>query len=297
MHSYIPSPLPLPHTHPRTCSHAHTCVWTERQRWGGGGGESKTDRQKKTGRETETETYPLNINTADPELPQRCDDPVQDASHLQAIDAVLRQTGHQLLLTHLAVLHHVAIQLKLLLNKANGVHYFCFGFSASLSLAGNSGRLTWVRHSSRESRSMCTVFSCSQTVVWYGCQCLGLLTCAQMLVHATAHGGCTDSVTESALEVDSGRKIPCRTGDSSPRQCCAWLFTVLPLSCPAPFRGVTFPAGFIYRSLGGFRLPRICLLTCQGSDPGFCCYVPCRMSVTSIEPINALCSLDFTETT
>ena len=37
------------------------------------------------------------------------------------------------------------------------------------------------------------------------------LTCAQMLMHAIAHGDCTDSVTESALEVDSGRKILCHT--------------------------------------------------------------------------------------
>ena len=37
---------------------------------------------------------------------------------------------------------------------------------------------------------------------------------------------CTDTVRESALEVDSGRKkIPRRTGDSNPRQYCAWLFS------------------------------------------------------------------------
>ena len=29
-----------------------------------------------------------------------------------------------------------------------------------------------------------------------------------MLMHVIAHGGCTDTVRESALEVDSGRKIP-----------------------------------------------------------------------------------------
>ena len=28
----------------------------------------------------------------------------------------------------------------------------------------------------------------------YGCQCLGFLTRAQMLMHAIAHGGCTDTV-------------------------------------------------------------------------------------------------------
>ena len=50
-----------------------------------------------------------------------------------------------------------------------------------------------------------------------GCQCLGSLTCAQMLMHAIAHEGCTDSVRESALKVDSARKtkIPCRTGESN----------------------------------------------------------------------------------
>ena len=32
-------------------------------------------------------------------------------------------------------------------------------------------------------------------------------------MRATAHRGCTDTVRESALTVDSGRKIPCRTGE------------------------------------------------------------------------------------
>ena len=27
---------------------------------------------------------------------------------------------------------------------------------------------------------------------WYGCHCLGFTTCAQILMHATAHGGCMD---------------------------------------------------------------------------------------------------------
>ena len=59
----------------------------------------------------------------------------------------------------------------------------------------------------------------------YGCQCLGFLTCAQMLMHAIAHGGCTDTVRESEPQVDSERKIPCLTGDSNPRQYCARLFS------------------------------------------------------------------------
>ena len=43
-----------------------------------------------------------------------------------------------------------------------------------------------------------------------------------MLIHAIAHGGCTDIVRESALTVDSVRKI-CRFEGSNPRQYCAWL--------------------------------------------------------------------------
>ena len=31
-------------------------------------------------------------------------------------------------------------------------------------------------------------------------------------------GGCTDTVRESALKVDSGRKIPCHTGESKLHQ-------------------------------------------------------------------------------
>ena len=54
--------------------------------------------------------------------------------------------------------------------------------------------------------SVCVVFRVSRR--WYGCQCLGFLTCTQMLMQAIAHGGCTDTVRESALKVAPGRKIP-----------------------------------------------------------------------------------------
>ena len=37
---------------------------------------------------------------------------------------------------------------------------------------------------------------------WYGCQCLRFLTCTQMLMHVISHGGCTDTVRESALNTD-----------------------------------------------------------------------------------------------
>ena len=44
-------------------------------------------------------------------------------------------------------------------------------------------------------------------------QCVGFVTCAQMLMYAIAHGGCADTVRQSALKTESGRKIPCHTGN------------------------------------------------------------------------------------
>ena len=76
----------------------------------------------------------------------------------------------------------------------------------------------------------------------YCCQRLGFLTCTQTLMHAITHGGCTDTVRQSAPEVDSGRKILRRIEDSNPRQYLRWLFsrTALPTelsSLPFPFQG------------------------------------------------------------
>ena len=144
---------------------------------------------------------------------------------------------------------------------------FLFGFSTSLSLAGNLEHLTQVRHSSLKSSAthscqcvqyfwvsrqfgspypgkahprqgqrypVCSVFECSDNgmaaSVWK------LPLCTQMLMHAHT-GGCTDTARESALEVDSGRKILCCTGDLNPCQYCAWLFsqTLYPLSCPCAY--------------------------------------------------------------
>ena len=69
----------------------------------------------------------------------------------------------------------------------------------------------------------------TQPTVHAGCFCVSIihrtltwtsrsLTCAQMLMHATAHGGVRTHVRESALKVDSGRKISCRNGESNLRQ-------------------------------------------------------------------------------
>ena len=38
-----------------------------------------------------------------------------------------------------------------------------------------------------------------------------------MVMNAIAHGGCTDTVRESALKGDPVRNIPCRTGESNLR--------------------------------------------------------------------------------
>ena len=108
--------------------------------------------------------------------------------------------------------------------------HLSFLFSTSLSLCGKFGSpLPGKTHSSRKSSAthscQCVQYFPVSKRRPYGSQCWGFLTCAQMLMHAIAHGGCTDTVRESALKVDSGRKIPCRTGDSNPRQYCAWLFS------------------------------------------------------------------------
>ena len=60
--------------------------------------------------------------------------------------------------------------------------------------------------------SECTVFSCVQTML-HGCQCLGLLTWAQ--IPSTASEGCTDTVRESVRKC-----YFCRTGDWNTRQYC-----------------------------------------------------------------------------
>ena len=68
-----------------------------------------------------------------------------------------------------------------------------------LPLAGNSGKCA----GTDSYQCVQYFYVCKE---WYGCQCLEFLSCAQMLMHATARVVCTNSVTESALKVDPGRK-------------------------------------------------------------------------------------------
>ena len=55
-------------------------------------------------------------------------------------------------------------------------------------------------------------------------------------MYAIAHVGCTDTVRESALKVDSGRKIPDLTGDSNLRQygALAFYLDARPTELPPP---------------------------------------------------------------
>ena len=46
----------------------------------------------------------------------------------------------------------------------------------------------------------------------------GIFNMRADIMHVIAHGGCTDTVRKSALKVDSGGKIPCRTAESNLRR-------------------------------------------------------------------------------
>ena len=98
--------------------------------------------------------------------------------------------------------------------------FILFYFNISLSFAGYMVRLMWVRRSSRKSSAThsCRCVQCFHVQKLVCCQCLGFLTCTQMLMHVTAHGGCTDIIREPALTADSERKVPCHTRDSNLHQ-------------------------------------------------------------------------------
>ena len=53
------------------------------------------------------------------------------------------------------------------------------------------------------------------------CACVRVCVCVCVCSRACV---CVYVESHSVLKVDSGRKILCRTGDSNPRQYCAWIF-------------------------------------------------------------------------
>ena len=100
--------------------------------------------------------------------------------------------------------------------------------------------------------NICAYVKCPKQ--WYAYQRLGCLTCTQMLMHAIARGGCTDTVRESALKGDSGRKILCCTEDLNPCQYCAWLFSLMlyQLSCSCPCRKLPYFCSYVV-AFGGWQ--------------------------------------------
>ena len=89
-------------------------------------------------------------------------------------------------------------------------------WSTSLSVAGQSRALLPTYHSSRKSNAAHS-YQCMQHFClskWrYSGQCLGFLTCAQMLMHVIVHRG-QKHCKSLAPNVGSGRKIRCRTGNN-----------------------------------------------------------------------------------
>ena len=69
-----------------------------------------------------------------------------------------------------------------------GIEFYIYIYiSSSLSLAGKFGSSYLGKSSATHSYQCVQYFHVSKQ--WYGCQCLGFLTCAQMSMHAIAHGG------------------------------------------------------------------------------------------------------------
>ena len=72
--------------------------------------------------------------------------------------------------------------------------------------------------------SVCSIFMCSNNGM---AASVGIfLTCVQMLMHAVARRGCTNTtVRKSALKGNSGEKIPCHHWDSNLHHHYTWPFS------------------------------------------------------------------------
>ena len=127
---------------------------------------------------------------------------------------------------------------------------------------------------------------------WYGCQCLGFLTCSQTLIRAIAHVGCTD--IEFALEADSGRTTPCRFEESSPRQyCLAFQSDALPTELSRPVAlsqlSPSYPKFSLLIQFGSVRSEKK-----QANKPNTKCAPPCLSEVSPKLPLKQFqCSSDW----
>ena len=92
--------------------------------------------------------------------------------------------------------------------------FFCF-LSSSTSLSSPGYATMSIHKRSATHSHECVARSCVQTMVW-----LPVFAIFSMRTDADACDctrDCTSTAREPSLEVDSGRKIPCRTWDSNPR--------------------------------------------------------------------------------
>ena len=119
--------------------------------------------------------------------------------------------------------------LKIWLYKWGGLSFYLFILILFYNCIIRLGFLPWkiwvaflVESQLRQSRTVqptvhAGYFSVS-IIYWTLTWTTGSLICAQILMHGIAHGGVWDTLRKSALKVDSGRKIPCLTGESNLRR-------------------------------------------------------------------------------
>ena len=112
------------------------------------------------------------------------------------------------------------------------VCFFVVVFSTSLFLAGNLGHLTRVRTVTTRAALPIAI---PVTVCSNNGMPLPVFRIFSFYIQCTDVGTCKGTwglhrynytIRQSALEVDFGRKIPCRTVTSNQCQYCTWLFTI-----------------------------------------------------------------------
>ena len=157
-----------------------------------------------------------------------------------------------------------------------------------LHFAGSSGCLTWVQPlQPQDQRYLFYQYQCVQyfhvSKHWYGCQCVWLLTFAKMMMHAIAYWSCVNTIRESALKVNSGRKcMPLLHWGIKPASVLRLVFglKLYQLSYPAPScwcRNVAWSGSKVCSGKMKFLSKWICSPTPHGK---FCLWlqvVQCRM--------------------
>ena len=87
-----------------------------------------------------------------------------------------------------------------------------------------AGKVKYISHKSSATHSyQCVQYFCVQAMVWL--PVFGIFDMHTDVDVCNCTQGLYGHHSESALEVDSGRKIPCCIEDLSPCEYCAWLFS------------------------------------------------------------------------